>query len=495
MIPFTYQGFSLVVALLLMLHFSMIYLVLIRLFKNRLYAILLLSLIMLLGLFGTSGILQAFPSTGPLRFELGYLMLVVVYIRKCLHLSNFRAMFLEYCLLGIASLWSFETFVYTVFPYMGICLYESFLRPMELGQSIRNLSRRLLWLLISLAIFQTLFALFTFFLTRQWPDWGAYLGYINAYSSLGSLGTLLIYPWGPWFLLIIIYLAALVVFLVRSLSRRGFDDSPERMLIFGLALFGIATFTYFLGRSHPNNLFHISTPAVIIAGYAYATLNKWSSLPKLFHSASTFLFYSGAFLIFLLITPIFLAKASQNNAGYEIAGTSIRTILQGREPALLKSEQELLRRGSGDQQVAEALHLLKKYTPNESRVTVFLSSTNTTEILMSSGRIHTFPINDLVEDLISEQVFQEISNYPQPLKINDFIFLAQNPLTYKSSPSLKIQLSKLQIYLIDRLCQDFNLKEVETSPSGVSVMKLRPQTAAPSFYCKTIGDLKAGISN
>jgi len=489
-IPFTYQGLSLVVALLFMLHFIMLYVLLIALFNNRLYAILLLGIIILLGFFGTMGQIQVYPSTGPMRFELAYLILTMVYIRKRFRIVRRYGMLMEYFLVGIASLWSFETFVYTAFPYLGICLYESLSQPARLSQSAKNFFRRLLWFFLTPAVFQSVFLLFTFFRSGKLPDWGTYLGFVNAYSSVGGeFGTMLIYPWSYWFLIISIYFAALAAFLFRFFFQKDLDDSPQSVFMCGLTLLGIAIFTYFLGRSHPNNLYHISTPLVIIAGYGYAKLNKSSIFPEIFRHAAKFAFYSAVILIFLVQTPVFWKKAQQNHTGYQITVKSIYSIIRGGDTHFWETEQNILKMGSGNQQVTEALSLLQKYTPHQKYATVFLSPANSTEILMRSGRVQHFPINDFIADTVSVKFFRELVNYPQVLKENDFVFLLQDPLAYKND----ININKVQIYMIDRLCREFRFQEVETSPSGVTVIKLQPYNTIPVPYCETIQSLKNSI--
>jgi len=73
-----------------------------------------------------------------------------------------------------------------------------------------------------------------------------------------------------------------MIFVFRYLFLKNLAFSPENELIFGLTLFGIAQYTYFLGRSHPNNLYHIATTTVIIAGYWLCQIDLHKEHPGIF---------------------------------------------------------------------------------------------------------------------------------------------------------------------------------------------------------------------
>ena len=477
-IPFTYQGFSLFATLIFILHFIMLYFLLKELFENHLYAIFLLCIIIILGFFGTLYPIQAFPSTGPLRFGLPYLTLCAIYVNRRYFPVHRYAMLMEYLLIGIASLWSFETFIFTAVTYFGVCFYEIIFQSDGIKQFAKIYFRRVLWLFLTLAVFQTIFIFFTIIRSGVLPNYGIYLETITTYSSMGGFGTILIYPWGYWFVLICIYLASLVAFFFRFFIQKDLENSPQNILIFGLTLFGILSFTYFVGRSYPNNLYHISTPAVIIAGYGFSRFSKSDFFSNKFRNATKFVFYSAVILIILFQTPILLAKLFPTFYDYYLTLKN--------NSSFLETEHSRLNQGSGEQQVAEALTLMEKYTPGKKEATVFLSSMGSTEVLMLAGRTHLFPINDVNSDALSKTIFWKIVNYPQMLKVNDFIFLMNDPLFYAQDINDNI----LQIYMIDRFCKEFLFKVVETSPSGVNAVQLLPYSDTPTPYCDIIKSIK-----
>jgi hypothetical protein len=488
LIPFTYQGLILINSILFMFHFIFIYLLLVELFKNRLYSLLVLGIILLLGFFGTLGTIQQFPSTGPLRFGFSYLVLAQVYFRRRFYAIQKWGFLIEFFLIGIASLWSIETFIYTVIPYLGICFYESFYKSSSFGFSVKTFFWRVMWFSLSLIIFQLGFLLFTILRSGKFPDWGSYLGFFTAYSMDG-FGSILIYPWSYWFIFIGIYFAASILFFFRFYFRKGLGDSAQGIYIFGLTLIGIITFTYFLGRSHPNAYYHISTPAVIIVGYGYSEFKKSMLVPELYRKISRFLFFSAVILIILVIFPHLISKIIQNHTGYMLLSDSMNSFTEGQNYNFVDTEQKILNSGSQRPQVADALNLLQKYTPFQKSATIFLSS-YTTEILMRSGRIHYYPISDIEQDSISENISKMVLNFPIDLTKTEYILASHDYMFYENR---EFGANKLEIRTLNRLCQDFSFKEVETSPSGVSVFRLQSRNNIPDDYCLSIQALKSAV--
>lgn len=483
--PFTYKGFSLIASILLIFQFCFVYILLVTLVKSRFYAILLLILTLLLGIFGTLGVMQAAPSTGPLRFGLPYMILVLIIIRRGFNKPHHRYMIFEYILVGLSSLWSFETFIYTLFMYLGICLFESIEEVVNYRQMLRRFIHRLVCLFSTIISFHLLFVLFTYASSKELPDWSIYFDFIRTYST-GEFGTLLIEPWSPWIFPIAIYFASLMVFLFRYIYlKNNGNNYTENLLIFGLTLFGIAQYTYFLGRSHPNNLYHISTPAVIITGYWFAQLIQKKILPIPFRLSVKFVFFAAFTLIILTNIEDFASKYRQNHSGFRIAINNVYSAFSGRShDRLWDSLKDSLYEKEQDKQVIETIALLHKYTPEQKDVVVFLQTENTTKALIMADRRHRFPINDLEEDAILPSLTEKILTYKHDLKADDVIFVLRNPSAYKD-----IKKSPLQIQLIDRLCHEFTFQEVENTPGEVSMIRLKSYNGKSSEYCERIRNI------
>ena len=101
--------------------------------------------------------------------------------------------------------------------------------------------------------------------TGAWPDWGGYLEYIHLYT-ISNFGDLLIAPWSAGLAIGGLYTVSAVLLLLIVIICPAFARSRAVALraATGLTALGILVYTYFLGRSHPNNLVHISPPAIAL---------------------------------------------------------------------------------------------------------------------------------------------------------------------------------------------------------------------------------------
>ncbi len=490
LMPLTFQGFSLAIAVLMTIQFSIVYLFLIVLVKDRFYAILLLVVTLLFGVFGGIGANQTFPSTGPLRFGLAYLILTSVLFRRRFPRLRRASLIFDYFLIGIASLWSIETFVYTIFAYLGICLFESLGESGRYQQMIWSFFRRLFWLFIAIAIFQILFALGTYARAGVWPDWGTYFGFIKLY--LNGFGGELIDLWSPWIFPVAIYFFSLMVFVFRYLFLKDLAYSLENELVFGLTFFGISQYTYFLGRSHPNNLFHIQMPAVIIAGYWFTQLISHKNLPADFRSVIKFVFFSAAALSILTTFPSAISRYQQNNTGFKIVFKTIHSLVIGRSMGLNQQWSTIVDSflgGPPPPLVSDAVELLRRNSPGDRDATILLPPQYVTEILMLTERINRFPISEPQEDSLSDGITNRILTYPDAFMINDVVLLVEDPNMLANNPEVLPKANSLIINLIIRMCSEFSFKEIERTSSGVLAVRLDNFDGNLTPYCVAMESL------
>ena len=482
LLPYTIQSLSFITSLLCMAQFFTIYLLMTRgLSLNRFYAALLLAVTLMLGLYGTMGVFQAYPSIGPLRFGIVYLLLASIYMKE--KYSRFENVFTitAYLIVGVSSLWSFEAFVYTGFAFFGIQLFESFAGPTVPIRALRNLAISVLWTLVAVVLSQLAYALFTYFTAGELPDWKTYMELVMAYTGDNALGSILITPWSPWIFPLAIYFSSLMIFVYKVIFAGGLKKSLKGKIIIGLTFFGIAQYTYFLGRSHPNNLYHIVIPVILIAGYWLVQLMHHPSVPRHYQVPAYFVFYAAVSLAILTSMPAFVSKFTANQTGFRLVMQTGYRILQGRNPLpLWKSVKANLFSPVFRPQELDAIQYIKKYISHSSTAGVFLSNTTTTPALFITRKIHIFPMSDPIEDMISPTIFNRNLAYQPQITVNEKIIVIDPEIYNKDSYNLLI------VELIKKLCSSYSLHEIERSPNGVSVMKLLPKTSENSSYCSKI---------
>jgi hypothetical protein len=390
---------------------------------------------------------------------------------------------LQVFVVGLASLWSVETLLYTLIPYVGICLLQACASAPTLGVAVGSFLRRMLWLALAILGAQVLFAFWTYLRAGSLPQWGIYGELVFAYAGQ-ELGAMTINPWSPWIIPTAILFASLMSFVFRALTSRDLGSWPQDPLVLGLTLFGIVQYTYYLGRSHPNNLFHISTAPLLIAGY-YLTqgINRPES-PTGVRRAARAVLVCAATIIALGVAPAAAAKSATHQLGYRFAWNAVRALAGGDNRRVLEKEWQLLSNGSGDRMAREGVRLLQAHDPASADATVILTAPTTTEVLMLSGRAQTLPVSEFIGDGLSATLSARILASPARLQTGDVVLVAQYPDSYLDNPY-----QVLQLPLLGRICDEFALTELAHTHQEISAMRLDPHDSANSPYCDAVREL------
>jgi hypothetical protein len=500
LLPFSYQGMSFLVALLSMLQYVVIYFLLRTILKSPPFSFLALLVILLVNFFATDGVFQATPSIGPLRFGLCYLILALCVLYFKYPAKNRVIAFLAYILLGLASLWSFETFVYVAFMFLGMLVYQSVVtNGREVWKVLKSILYGSLLALLSIGICHAASAGLIFLSTSEWPKWGYYFAFIFLFE--GGFDAMLVEPWSPWFFITAIYFLCLSTYAIKWLVEKKLESGVENAAILCLCFFGIAQFTYFLNRSHPNNLFHISVPAIIIGFYGINQIGKLAS--------QQFLLFRKIAIIGFIFTMAILCSLCIRQSVHKFSNTGfgfLRTLVDDQlsnkvsiGKVIVDEYKSLWVSRPSTQVSADAVYLIRKYAGDKTSVTVFLSNDSTTESLLLSNKIHTYLINHPLEDDLNAQVSRFIFNHPPKLQIGDMVFLASDPsqLRMNDENILKFsgsvqyeQYREFQQQLVLLICEQFSFEKVEATSHGVTAFRLAPFGNKPSDYCIRLKALK-----
>ena len=205
-----------------------------------------------------------YPSIGPLRFGIPWL--IVLFVLLAASRARFRRTceVAALCTLGVATVWSFETMIYAIGTYLLMAAVESELRG---GSRPNRLKRFAGYVAATATVCATsilAFSLLSRVIVSAWPDWGTYLGLIGRYSVKG-FGTLLIPSWSVGYAIAGIYvISTLGLAVTIATATRETVSQVSLLAIAGATAFGALSFTYFLGRSEPTNLHHIAIPAIVV---------------------------------------------------------------------------------------------------------------------------------------------------------------------------------------------------------------------------------------
>ncbi len=147
----------------------------------------------------------------------------------------------------------------------GVLCLDAAVAEASVRERLRKAARRIAQLVAASLFGLLAFTLLTRMATGAWANWGGYLDYIRLYTT-GGFGALPIAPWSPGLALGAMYTVSAITIVLLALTRPALVR--ERAVAFraatGLTVLGALVYTYFLGRAAPNNLIHISPPAVAL---------------------------------------------------------------------------------------------------------------------------------------------------------------------------------------------------------------------------------------
>lgn len=445
-LPLTYKGLAALIGLLQVAQYSLIYLLLRRLLGAQVFAALVLGLVLLVSFFSQLE-MAALPSIGPLRFGLVFLLLCLPVLRSWRPSLERACRIGAHALVGVAAVWSAEVFAYVLATHLGMLVWAQLpaAGPVAWG---RKLARELRWTLVAIGAAHLLLAFDILSRSGQWPYWEHYLGYLALYS-VGGLGTLPIDPWTPWALIMGVYFVSVLLLIYLGYRPAPRPHLPELGVVAGLTAFGLAQFTYYLGRSHPNNLYHVCIPSLVLAAYWLCALVRGrEALPARFWRPATYAVYCLGMLQVVLGVPFL---ADQWNR------TAAQALLTGRPI-------ELWPKRPTHPQVEEAVALIGRYLGGVERVPLFIAPNHTTEALLLSGKVHLFPMSNPEQDEALAAAGERALNYPHGLKSGDLILISKN----------QKELRTLQRQVIQRLNQQFTFLQEDATQNVVVVRLQQP---------------------
>ena len=299
---------------------------------------------------------------------------------------------------ALASLWSFETFAYVLVAYLAVVALEAVAYRLPVRKAF---SRRLLPLVELVVLVQVAFAAGTRLASGSWPDWKTYLDYIRLYSVQGFY-TLPIDPWSPGFLLAGLCFASALALVVVAVRQ------PElvraRMALFvalsGSTAFAILAFSYFLGRSHPNNLHHVAPPAIMVGAlWVCLLVDRGVPVPP---PARSVLLAAAAW------SAIMLVDGSHGQLQAKWTHSALGTVVSDGPGALADRVTDLRQRPVLLPEAPAAVALLERADPGRDRSLVLLEPELTTEVLLRAGRGNAVPIATPPQDVILPAAVQMV---------------------------------------------------------------------------------------
>lgn len=342
--------------------------------------------------FNQPGSYVDYPSTGPLRFGLPY-VIVALAVLATRFPSRARALrWAQLVTVGAAAVWSFETFVYTIATVTAISLVERLAsdeRPLR--GILRDVGQCLAAAVVGVAGLTVLVAIFA-----GSPSWSPYIDYIKLYNKGFGALPVIFFSTGPLMGTLTILSAAGLGWI--ALRRRVDVPVGARVALAGFTGFAMSSYTYYLGRSHPNNLIHLLPPVI-----AYLTV--WTSvfLGSERRSVRPAALASAAILLTAGALMVVNAWPAVRTKWYDSALAQAVPYADGGAPggggrSLRQSLRTLWDNPVMDPRAEAGVALINTHWAPGAPVLALTTADLTTEILMRAQRRNLLPISHPLED-------------------------------------------------------------------------------------------------
>ncbi len=466
--PPSWAGLSFVIEMLYILQFAAIYFLLKAILKRAWAAILALGVILVLNYFATMEDAVGFPSIGPLRFGLVYLLLVTELLRNKYPKIRRLALVFESIIVGLAFAWSFETCIYVVCTFFALVVFEGFVQSFSLRDWVHHVLQRFGLALLAVFATQALLTADVYLRSGQLPNWEYYFEYLVVYG-LGELGAYQITLWSPWVVIVLIYFGSLIAMTYQYVLRGKREQVTEGTLVFGLTAFGIMQFTYFLGRSHPNNLYHISVPAIFVVSYWIVQITgQRSDIPRGFRFSFLYVSCYALLLMLFAVGPQVAPKLTES--GLYSVFESVPRLFEGKSIEWEDRLQSVFHPVPSRVETNEVIYLVKKYAPDKQRIQLYVEPDIGIEALMLTRKGNIYAVSDPIQDDLTPSARRQAMKLEPAPQVGDILFLSKDG----------VRLHPLQRDILGNLCRGFYFTELESTAHGYHAVRLDPAQGGPS---------------
>jgi hypothetical protein len=463
-VPIGYGTFTILLSAFTALLFVVLYTILRWSTESLPIAALGLSVAVILYIFGQVEFYASFPSTGVLRFGLPWL--VIVCSLAAIKMERRRRLFdaLLLAIVAIAAAWSGEAGVYCLGTAGAIACLDTAIENTGLDERLRVAIRRIAKLFAASIFGLLAFTVLTRLTAGAWADWGAYLEYIRLYT-VGGFGTLPIEPWSPGLALGAMYTISAITIVLLAITRPAFIR--ERALSFraaaGLTVLGALVYTYFLGRAAPNNLIHVSPPAVALT-FVWLGIIRSASFPTRapLAIASAVAVFLGAMII----------ASETEDIDHKYPSTALAAVLGG-APPLNDAMSALWGNPVVDPAAAHAAEFISSLPEKGTSLTIMLTPIVTTETLIRLDAANAVGSSNTCQESLSLDGPQRAAKAVRSLPAGGIVVMSR-------SAEDAGKLSFIQGYTFALLQARFKLDEIASDGRGMvayQMLERRPAVA------------------
>lgn len=385
-------------------------------------------------------------------------------------------------IVGIASIWALEAFLYVAFTWVAMTVVSAAWTPA--GDRIRSLSIAAARALAAIVIVQAAFALLTLLASGSLPDWGLYFTYLREFLA-GDIGDLTydFRPWSPAIAVAGIYVASAAGIVATFALNRSYFESRRTAFtaLAGATAYGIVLFSYFDNRSLEHILPYVSLPALM-------TVTIWLSVildPRKDAAGTKSAQKRWALGLSLLASVIVVANVWP--AAYHRAGDSVLAAVPPGGKSLRAGFDRLWDMPQVVPGSDEGIRLIERYMPGEDETAVLTEVDLDNDILVRSGRANALGITDAKEmSWVPGPHLGPAQDAVDSLEPGDRILVDRKALAaarvFRQDPdadpdrvALAVGLVGIQTRIIGWILEDYDFRTIARGSDGLTVVELEPR--------------------
>jgi hypothetical protein len=393
-LPLSYGGLAAVLNTVYILQFAVLFLVLHKATRSLLLSLAGLGAILYFTFFAVAWpSMLRIPAQSPLRYGLTYLILAAGWIGMN-HTSRFWRI-AESVLLGVASLWSLEAFIYAILPLSALHFVGEVVFSRNWKTSLLDFGRRIL-LQVGVVLFcWAAWAAATLISTGQLLNLTDYVDLFNYFTSAQKYSYHMDFHSFWTGAVTALYVGTILALLYAGWKRSGRISGETAGLLAGLSVFGLIQYLYFFVYDIDFHLSLLCMPLLMVitiwismtqnpqSAAGFPRLNRW-----IFGSAVVV----SVWLCMAQTSPWFFSGI-RNSLLYKIvAEVPSGEVLTFRDPYRVPPTNET---------VSVLAALTDKYAAEERSIAIFARPDDQTEVLLLTGKTHLLEMTDPVMCSIS----------------------------------------------------------------------------------------------
>lgn len=477
-----------------------------------------------------------YPSLGAIRFGIPYLFVLMVCLRYWRYNHHRFAVVPELIVLVISVAWSLSVALFVIIPYILLIGFESLTNTNSFAEwftrSVRQIRNIFLCVVIAIGLIYGI----TLLRSGTMPNWGLYLDYFSRISTDIAAYQRPIRNWQPEFLLMVISFITLGTIIIRTFLGQ-INSWQSTALVLLTVSTGIMQFYFYIQVSVSGHYIALCFPAVVAIAYWLAHYRQLKLFHQIYLKDMTVMVTSGLIIlqmiaiasnlhyymlpsqqaIYRTMTPfravletvllseqtdqmtlekiqkrwnhesgVFFGQPAPHEHEYDEAYIPVTynyfgdylvpqaNLSDGLDES--QADDYIEDRAQIDPYVNETMQLVERYSPDASRIALFLPSESQTHSLISMHKSHIYPIANPSAEIHNETSLRQIESTSGLLAEGDMIYTVDNQsLLDIQAPQDLSTIYPFMSRIVQELCESFSLEYLESTPSGVLAIALVSQ--------------------